>query len=197
MVMRMMAAVVFSVMLATLMGTATLAQPERDLEMIDVPGGGTVSTPDNFTWSPPLLLLDPTDFVLFLRGRRTNIGGNTTFRAALAVGNMSAVQEPFLPRVAGKLPDADWVTVTHYEPAWGQPEAGAWAPLMVTGADEARIFRLNVRASGFLGFGTREIDGFVAEASVKDRHAVLFGMLSDYDEAEAAALLAQALSREP
>jgi hypothetical protein len=38
------------------------------------------------------------------------------------------------------------------------------------------------------------VDGFVAEASAGDRHAALFAMLDDYSEAEAASLLAKALS---
>lgn len=186
-----MARAVAALTLMAMLAVSGAGMAQAAGEIVKVPGGGTVATPQGYTWDRPVLLLDPTDFLLFLRGRKTNIGGNASFRAALAVGDMREVAEPFLPRVAGKLPDADWATVTHYAPAWEAPGAGAWEPLDVPGADHARIFRLQLHQPGL--FRSRAVDAFVAEAAAGTRRAALFGLLEDYDAQAAAALLAEAL----
>jgi len=180
-------------MLAALLGGAgqAMADGQAETDRADLPGGGTVAAPEGFTRAKPVLLGEPTDHLLFLRGRTTNIGGNVSWRAALVVANSSQIDAPIVERAAPFLKDADWVYRTHYDPVWARAGAPDWRPLDAPGADRAEILEFGIETQGW--FRKRQEPAIIARAEGNGRQAALFAMADDYDADAAAAMLSAAL----
>jgi hypothetical protein len=82
-------------------------QQQEEAAMVEVPGGGSVATPDGFAWSKPTGLLDPTDFLLSCAIARQTLAAMPRL-AQRSRSQYEGSAKLFLPRGGGKLPDADW-----------------------------------------------------------------------------------------